>query len=263
MTGSDNVLIRQDEKICKLTINNPDKRNLLSENILLSINELLTELKSDKKTRCIIITGAGEKAFSSGYDISSIGDNDMLREYYTGHPLELALSAVEEFPCPVIAMMNGHAFGAGLELAVTCDIRICSGHAKLGMPPAKLGVAYTYSGIRKFLNLIGPGHVKEMFLAGEPVDAYRAGEIGLVNHVVKKEELEKFTYDLAETVSENAPLSMESVKLAVNEWQKNQLLSPSGNEAMKEIFGKIQNSSDYREGREAFSQKRKPVFKGE
>lgn len=263
MPESDNVEISKNRRICKLTINNPEKRNLLSENILLEISRYINDLNDDRDIRAIIITGKGEKAFSSGYDISSIGDNDMLREYYGGHPLEIALSAIEEHPAPVIAMMNGHAFGAGLELAVTCDIRICASGAKLGMPPAKLGVAYTYSGMRKFINLIGVGNMKEMFLTGDPVNANKALQIGLVNHVVEKEELEGFTYNMAEKICENAPLSMESVKIAVREWQKSQKLSEEGDSAIRDIFDRIQNSSDYREGRKAFGEKRKPEFKGE
>lgn len=262
MSGGNNIHIQRDNRICILTINNPEKRNVLSTEILLNITQVLNELRTDPDIRCIIITGAGEKAFSSGYDISSIGDKDMLRDYEEGHPLVLALRSIEEYPYPVVAMINGHAFGAGLELAVTCDIRVCSEHSKLGMPPSRLGVAYTYTGIRKFLNLIGTGNTKEMFLTGNPVDARRAERIGLVNHLVKKEELEEFTHQLATTISENAPLSMESIKTVINQWQENQELSDSRYNEVRSIIEKVQNSNDYKEGQKAFQQKRKPQFTG-
>ncbi len=262
MSEENNIQIRRNGRTCVLTINNEQKRNVLSKEILLNIHGVLDELKTDPEIRCIIITGAGEKAFSSGYDINSIGENDMLRDYEQGHPLVLALRSVERYPYPVIAMINVHAFGAGLELAVTCDIRVCSENAKLGMPPSRLGVAYNYTGIRKFLNLIGTGNTKEMFLTGNPVDSRRAERIGLVNHTVKKEELEKFTLDLANTLSDNAPLSMESVKTVINTWQDNQELSDSGSEAVRSIIEKVQNSDDYKEGQRAFREKRKPLFEG-
>ena len=174
----------------------------------------------------------------------------------------MCAKAIEDFPYPVIAMINGHAFGAGLEIAVACDYRVCAERAKLGMPPAKLGVLYSYRGIRKFLNLIGLGYTKEMFLIGNPVDAAKAERIGLVNTVKSKEEIEEFTMNLAEEISQNAPLSMKTMKFMINRWQENQsLTNPQEDELIKMIL-EVQNSSDYKEGQKAFSEKRKPVYKG-
>ncbi|MGH7792713.1 MAG: enoyl-CoA hydratase-related protein, partial [Thermodesulfobacteriota bacterium] len=176
--------------------------------------------------------------------------------------LILASKAIENFPYPVIAMMNGHAFGGGLELALTCDLRIAVENALFGMPPAKLGVIYTYTGIRKFLNLIGLGYAKELFLTGRNIDAQRAEKIGLVNYVLPKSELEDFTYKLASEISQNAPISMSTMKQMMNSWQRNQLMSKSDEEQVKEMILKVQESEDYKEGQRAFAEKRKPKFKG-
>lgn len=258
------LITEERDSVCTLTINRPEKRNSLTPNLLMEIDSALKRLKKEKKTRCIVIRGSGEKAFSSGYDISAIGKikDDMMRDYTDDHPLIIASKAIENFPYPVIAMINGHAFGGGLELALTCDLRMAVDNALFGMPPAKLGVIYTYTGIRKFLNLIGLGYTKELFLTGRNIDAQRAEKIGLVNYVLPKSELEDFTYKLASEISENAPLSMKTMKEMINAWQRNQLMSKSDEEQVKEMILKVQESEDYKEGQRAFAEKRKPKFLG-
>jgi enoyl-CoA hydratase/carnithine racemase len=159
-------------------------------------------------------------------------------------------------------MINGHAFGGGLELAVTCDLRISVDNALFGMPPAKLGVIYPYSGIRKFLNLVGIGYTKELFLVGRNINAGRAEKIGLVNYVLPRSELEEFTYKLASEICENAPLSMSTMKEMINAWQRNQSIGPHDEETIKEMILKVQESEDYKEGQKAFGEKRKPKFQG-
>ena len=258
------LIIEERDSVCTLTINRPEKRNSLTPNLLMEIDWVLKRLKKEKRTRCVVIRGSGEKAFSSGYDISAIGKikDDMMRDYTDDHPLIIASKAIENFPYPVIAMINGHAFGGGLELALTCDLRMAVDNALFGMPPAKLGVIYTYTGIRKFLNLIGLGYTKELFLTGRNIDAQRAEKIGLVNYVLPKSELENFTYKLASEISENAPLSMKTMKEMINAWQRNQLMSKSDEEQVKEMILKVQESEDYKEGQRAFAEKRKPKFLG-
>jgi len=258
------LIIEERDSVCTLTINRPEKRNSLTPNLLMEIDWVLKRLKKEKRTRCVVIRGSGEKAFSSGYDISAIGKikDDMMRDYTDDHPLIIASKAIENFPYPVIAMINGHAFGGGLELALTCDLRMAVDNALFGMPPAKLGVIYTYTGIRKFLNLIGLGYTKELFLTGRNIDAQRAEKIGLVNYVLPKSELEDFTYKLASEISENAPLSMKTMKEMINAWQRNQLMSKSDEEQVKEMILKVQESEDYKEGQRAFAEKRKPKFLG-
>ena len=258
------LVTEENESICTLILNRPEKRNSLTPEILLQLGSELNRLKAEQKVRCVIIRGSGDKAFSSGYDISAIGKikDDMMRDYVDNHPLIIASNAIEHFPYPVIAMLNGHAFGGGLELAVTCDLRISADHALFGMPPAKLGVVYTYSGIRKFINLVGLGYAKELFLTGRNIDASRAEKIGLVNYVLPQSEIEEFTYKLALEISENAPLSMSTMKEIMNSWQRNQLMSEKDEAAVKDMILKVQESDDYKEGQKAFSEKRKPKFRG-
>ncbi len=262
MPSDSDLLVEEKGLICTLTLNRPEKRNLVTPTMLLKIHDQLKRLADEGKVRCVIIRGAGDKAFSSGYDIAAIGENDMMRDYEGEHPLIVAGNSIENFPYPVIAMINGHAFGAGLELAVTCDYSVCVENAKLGMPPAKLGVIYTYSGIRKFLNLIDIGHTKELFLIGNPIDATKASGIGLVNEVKDPSEIEEYTYSLANEIASNAPLAMKTMKYTINKWQKNQKLNPADEKTLKEMIREVQPSNDYKEGQRAFAEKRKPDFKG-
>lgn len=262
MTSCSDLLVEEKDLVCTLTLNRPEKRNLVTPTMLLKIDDELKRLDHDGKVRCVVIRGAGDKAFSSGYDIAAIGENDMMRDYEGEHPLTIAGNGIENFPYPVIAMINGHAFGAGLELAVSCDYRVCVEDARLGMPPAKLGVIYTYTGIRKFLNLIGIGYTKEMFLIGNPIDASKALSIGLVNEVKGRPEIEEYTYSLADDIASNAPLAMKTMKYTINKWQRNQKLDAADEETLKQMILEVQSSSDYREGQRAFSEKRKPLFKG-
>jgi len=256
------IVVTKKESILTITLNNPDKRNVLSPTMLNELRDTLLSFSSDTDTRCVVVRGAGGKAFSSGYDIKALKDDDMMREFGSGHPLEECFSAIDDFPYPVIAMMNGHTFGAALELAVTCDLRVCVDTAQIGIPPAKLGVVYSFSGTKKFLNLIGPAYTKELFLRGHIIDASRAEKMGLVNYVVKESLVEEFTYKLAIEISENAPLSLSTMKKLIHIWQRNQNISAEDEMLIKSMFEKVQDSVDYKEGQKAFEEKRKPQFKG-
>ncbi len=255
------LIVEENGAVCTLTLNRPEKRNLITPEILGGLSSELNRLEKQDKIRCVIFRGAGDKAFSSGYDIGAIGQNDMIKHHEGDHPLGRALRTIENFPYPVIAMMNGHAFGAGLELAVTCDIRISSSGYLFGMPPAKLGVVYSHSGLKKFLDLIGPGYTKELFLIGNPISSERAYEIGLVNFIVESDQLEDSTYGIANEIAENAPLSLKALKRITNVLIEREL-SPEDEELIREMTLEVQNSEDYKEGQRAFSEKRKPGFKG-
>lgn len=261
MTELSELISQENGTVCTLTFNRPEKRNMLNPSILTLLNSELNRLEQENKVRCVVLRGSGDKAFSSGYDISAIGENDMIKHHEGAHPLGRALKAIENFPYPVIAMMNGHAFGAGLEVAVTCDIRVTVDDCLFGMPPAKLGVVYSHSGMKKFLDLIGPGYTKELFLIGRPISSERAKEIGLVNFMVGREELEKFTYEIADEISESAPLSLTTLKKIIKILNKKNL-SSEDEKSIRNMTLKVQNSEDYKEGQKAFSEKRKPEFKG-
>jgi len=262
LTEVKELIVEQNGAVCTITFNRPEKRNLLTPTILIELSSELKRLEQEDKVRCVVLSGAGDKAFSSGYDISAIGQNDMIKHHEGDHPLGKALRTIESFPYPVIAMMNGHAFGAGLEVAITCDIRVTVDDCLFGMPPAKLGVVYSYTGMKKFLDLIGPGYTKELFLIGRPISSERATEIGLVNFMVSRENIEEFTYEMANEISENAPLSLKTLKQITNVLAKNEL-SAEDEKLIRAMTLEVQNSQDYKEGQKAFSEKRKPEFKGE
>ncbi len=261
MTESKVLIVEEKGAICTFTLNRPEKRNLITPEILTELSSQLDRLEQEDKVRCVVIRGSGDKAFSSGYDIGAIGQNDMIAHHEGDHPLGRALRTITNYPYPVIAMMNGHAFGAGLEIALTCDIRVAVGGCMFGMPPAKLGVVYSYSGMKTFLDLIGPGYTKELFLIGRPISSERASEIGLVNFIVTRDELEEFTYEMANEIAENAPLSLQALKKIANVLNRNEL-SPEDEKLIREMTLEVQNSQDYKEGQKAFSEKRKPDFKG-
>ncbi|MYE61593.1 MAG: enoyl-CoA hydratase [Candidatus Dadabacteria bacterium] len=261
MAENKEILIETKGSICTLTLNRPEKRNSLTPETLGLLTEEFLRLGKTTDIRCVVIRGSGDRAFCSGYDIAAISEEEVAIE--SGHPMTEAMLAVKSYPLTVKAMINGHAFGAGLELAATCDLRVCADDAKLAIPPVKLGVTYHYSGIKQFLNLVGPGFTRELFLTGNPVNAERALEKGLVDHVVKRERLEEFTYGLAEGISENAPLSMISMKKMINIWEEGRPVSEENEELIRSLFAKVRKSSDSKEGKRAFLGKRKPIFKGE
>lgn len=259
------VLVEKNQKICTLSFNRPARRNALSAELLFQLADTLTEIRQENETRCLVIRGVGDKAFSAGYDISDIPANrtpEMAETFKTKNPLQTGLQAILQFPYPVIAMINGAAYGAGCELSSACDIRIASDKARLSMPPAKLGLVYHWEGFSRFINVIGLANTKEMFLTGRSYDAFRAKEMGLVNYVVPFDQLESFTYGMAKEIAENAPLSLSSGKKIMNLILRYQRLDPEIIKEMNDLRDQGFRSEDCKEGQRAFKEKRTPVFKG-
>jgi enoyl-CoA hydratase len=249
-----------------ITFNRPERRNALSPLLLYQLAELLKKLKQEDEIRCVVLRGAGDKAFSSGYDISAIPTNvppEVMEKMRKTNPLETAIGAIGEFPYPVIAMVNGMAFGAGCEVAVTCDIRIAADSARLGMPPAKLGLIYLPAGLMRFVNIVGMANAKEIFFTGRYFPVARAKEMGLVNYVVPDSQLVSFTEEMAKEISGNAPLSLKGMKTIFNTLVKYQKIDPEDMKAVELLVAQAFNSEDLKEGQKAFLEKRKPVFKGE
>ena len=178
------------------------------------------------------------------------------------NPLETAISAILNYPYPVIAMINGVAFGGGCELAVCCDLRVAADDIFMGMPPAKLGVVYSYIGLARFVQNIGFPATRELFYTGRRFDTQRLRELGLVDYAVPRNQLESFTYGLAGEIAANAPLSIKGTKRILGMLSRASALSEEDAETAHRIRIQAFNSEDIKEGQQAFREKRKPVWKG-
>ncbi len=261
MSG-DLILLEKQGNICTLTINRPEKRNSVNPETLLQLGDTLNSLREDDETRVIILRGSGEKAFSSGYDIGRIAGDRPQPEGPRRDAFKYCVDSIQDFPYPVIAMIYGHAVGGGLEIAATCDLRLAADTARLGITPAKLGIVYNDTGVNTFLNLVGISQTKELFYTGRIIDAHRALEIGLVDHVYPAEELYKATYELAEEIAHNAPLTIRGIKTTVSRLLKNTSLSPEDKAELARLQAEAYRSDDLKEGQKAFMEKRKPRFTG-
>jgi enoyl-CoA hydratase/carnithine racemase len=263
LAGGKLQLDRPAEAVARLRLCNPERRNALDHEILDAIAEVMPRLDHGIETRCVLITGA-PPVFSAGYDIASISDATFERdaESLVAHPFHAAMEAVSRHPWPTVAAINGHCLGGGLELAITCDLRICAAGAQLGMPPAKLGLIYGHTGLRKFLDTIGLPRTKELFLTGRNLEAERAERIGLVNEVVDDDRLGHEAVQLAAAIAANAPLSMRGNKSAINLLNERAELSEQQEAGLIALRESCFSSADLREGIRAFGEKRKPNWSG-
>lgn len=264
LAGGKLLLDSPAEAVVRIRIRNPERRNALDHEILDSLAEALPRLDRGIQTRCLLITGA-PPVFSAGYDIATIPDETFERdaEALVAHPFHAAMEALARYPWPTLAAINGHCLGGGLELAITCDLRICAAGAKLGMPPAKLGLVYGHTGLRKFLDTVGLARTKELFLTGRNFEAARAEEIGLVHEVVAAERLEETAVELAAEVAANAPLSMRGNKNAIETLNRNPVLNRQQEAGLIALRESCFASEDLREGVRAFAEKRRPQWRGQ
>jgi len=248
-----------------LTFNRPERKNALSPELLLMIHKTLEEWGLSDEVRVVVFTGGSGKAFSSGYDIAAIPTemNPELAELMKTHnPLELALNTVAQFPNPTIAMMNGYAFGAGLNLAMCCDMRIAQSDISVGMPPAKLGLVYHPEGIRQFIEVVGMAKARDIFFTGRTYKDTEALHMGLVDRLVQAAELTSITYGIAEEIAANAPLSLKGTKKILAMFRERVRLTEKQIAEADRLIGEAFNSDDLKEGMAAFFEKRKPRFTG-
>jgi enoyl-CoA hydratase/carnithine racemase len=244
--------------VARLTISNPDRRGALDHEIL----DALANHSRTLEARCLLIRGSGP-VFSAGYDIGNLEDAgfEETAERLVAHPFHEAIEALEAYRYPLVGQINGHAIGGGLELALTCDIRIAARGAKLGMPPAKLGLIYSHTGLLKFMQVCGPANTAELFYVGRTVDAERAERMGLVNEVVDPDELDDRVLDLAAEIASGAPLSLAGNKRILRALRAHALPAELERELI-DLRESCFRSEDFREGVRAFAEKRRPVWRG-
>lgn len=255
-----NLECKTENNIATVTINRPKSLNALNRETLEEIISCFAELEDDPEIAAVIITGAGEKAFIAGADISYMHEFDALEGREFGMLGHRAMDAIEGFSRPVIAAVNGFALGGGCELALSCDIRIASENAKFGQPEVSLGVTPGFGGSQRLPRLVGKGHACELLFTGKIIDAGEAGRIGLVNRVVPLENLLKECEDIAVQISQKGPVAVKLCKELVNDGMELDLARACRLEA--DLFGLCFANEDQKEGMNAFLQKRAPDFKG-
>ncbi|MEN8245083.1 MAG: enoyl-CoA hydratase-related protein, partial [Thermodesulfobacteriota bacterium] len=255
------LLIEKRDHILTLVLNRPEKRNALTPDMLVLLHETLTQASQEDDIRTVVIRGQGDKAFSSGYDVTAIPTRvspELQALLDKKSPFELALDSIVNFPYPVIAMLNGFAFGGACDLSVACDLRIAADDIQMGMVPARLGMVYFPDGIQRFIRAIGWPNTKEMFFTARRYKADQLKAMGLVNYLTPREDLETFTYGLAEEISQNAPMSLKGMKRIMNLIASSERLDSAALEEARQLIEKGLASQDIKEGQAAFLEKRKP-----
>jgi enoyl-CoA hydratase/carnithine racemase len=248
------------EHVARLTIDNPAKRNALDHEILDAFAAMVPEVEA----RCLLVTATGP-VFSAGYDIGNLPREEFAdrAEALVAHPFHEAIAALDAYPYPSVAALNGHAIGGGLELALSCDLRVASEQAKLGMPPARLGLVYSHTGLRRFIDAIGAPRTRELFFTARNVSARTALQWGLVNEVVGADELPERGVDYAARIAGHAPLSLAGNKRALRELLAAEgELEPEVERELVELREACFNSEDFFEGVRAFAEKRPPRWRG-
>lgn len=256
--ADENLLLEKDGPLATITFNNPKALNALTVATFEGLYRLLAELEKDAEIRVLILTGAGEKAFVAGGDISHLGtlDADSAREFAL--LAQRVIDRLEAFPKPVIAAINGYALGGGCELAMGCDIRIAADSARFGQPEVKLGIIPGFAGTQRLSRLVGKGRAKELIFTGEMIDAEEACRIGLVNRVVAKEDLMEEARSLAMKMCDKSSSAIRFAKEAIDNGLEMDFARGSRYEA--DLFALCFTTEDCKEGISAFMEKRPAKF---
>jgi enoyl-CoA hydratase/carnithine racemase len=260
--ATDRILSRKEGGVGTVIFNNPDRLNAMSLDMWQAMGGILEDYAKDDSVRVVVLTGAGNKAFVSGADISRFGDersNEQAIAHYNA-TTEASSAMLYEFPKPTIAMIRGYCIGGGCAIAVCCDVRICTPNSTFAVPAAKLGLGYAYPGIKRLTDVVGPSFAKEIFYTARQFDAEEARTMGLINRIVPDAELETYVKSYTDRIAVNAPLTIAAAKFAINQAVRDEGKRDMAraNDLVKACFA----SKDYIEGRDAFMQKRKPKFTG-
>jgi enoyl-CoA hydratase/carnithine racemase len=256
------VLAEENGGVGLITFNQPEKRNAMSVEMWSGLEQILEAWEKDDAVRVVVLTGAGEKAFISGADISQFekqrGNAEAQREYE--RLISGGWARLADFPKPIIARIRGYCLGGGLAIAMQADLRIASEDSQFGIPAARMGITYGLKNVQTLVSLVGPAHARMLLYTAARINSSEAMRIGLVNQVVENEQLSDVVAELARTIAENAPLSVRANKLIIDQV----MLDPGERdlEAVKQAGIECLNSKDYREGRAAFMEKRAPRFRG-
>jgi enoyl-CoA hydratase len=259
MQSYETLLVERRGRVAIITINRPEKRNALNIQTRAEGAAALDELRDDESVGVVVFTGAGDKAFIAGADIGEFAGRTALtqRDVMLGRSL---FTAIDSFPKPVIAMINGYCLGGGCELALACDLRIASETASFGQPEINLGIIPGGGGTQRLTRLVGEGKAMELILTGDIINATTALQLGLVNMVVAASELEAKTLEMANRIAEKSPIALRMAKEAVKIASRSNL--DEGLRREVDLFALCFSSEDKDEGVTAFLEKRKPQFKG-
>lgn len=262
ISKTEKMIAEKDGAIGWITFNNPARRNAVSMAMWEALSDIVHDYGRDDSIRVIVLKGAGDKAFVSGADISEFEEKrsspETTRIY--NQASGKATTDLQHTGKPTIAMIRGFCIGGGVSVALSCDMRIAAQSAKFGVPAAKLGLGYEAKGVRKLVDVVGPSFAKEIFYTARQFTAQEAVTMGLVNRMLPDGELEAYVRDYAASIAANAPLTVASIKTIVNELLRDE--SARDMALCDQVVERCFNSVDYVEGRTAFMEKRKPVFKG-
>jgi len=260
--ATEKILAEKLGAVGRLTFNNPERHNAMSLEMWEAVADIIADFAAAAEIRVVVVTGAGGKAFVSGADISKFEDERASTEAQARYTraTEEAAQALTMIAKPTIAMINGYCLGGGMAVALSCDLRICSDTSRFAIPAARLGIGYGYAHLRRLVDQVGPAYAKEILFTARHFDAGEALAMGLVNRIVPSARLEATVAEVAESMAENAPLTLAAAKFVVGEVMKDP--AERDLEACDRVVQECFDSADYVEGRRAFMEKRKPSFSG-